>query len=244
MKGIFRKISYITLAGVLAVSISACGNTNTNKNATNNKGAVESKEETKNEKAYSTELAKYFPQAEGTVLNYNGTAEYGHILTLNKITEGNDKLTLNFKGEIQDMSEGEGEASKKDLLFETQYEIGNDYAKGIENSQSIIKEHTVLKLPLEEGNSWEEKVSIEGKEYTAKTKIIEIAQDEDGKNLVKTETVINDMEYYPENTYKEVKTFKEGKGLKEFQNIILFSAAYEGDKDAHMEFGYHLYESK
>lgn len=245
MRGTIKKLGVMAIAAILIASLAACGKTQQSEAAGNKK--VTGDKEVKDKKSYSSELAKYFPDVEGTVLNFIGTLEYGHGLTLNKVKEKNDKLILVFKGQIEDVSEGEG-PSKEELMLETEYEIGNDYVKEIQknekrrHSQSIIREQIVLKLPLEKGKTWEQKVNVEGKEYTAQTKIVELSKDEDGKNLIKTETLIKDIEFYPDNTYRETKTFKEGKGLVEFQNVILFPAAYEGDKEAHMEFGYHLFE--
>ncbi|KYH34705.1 hypothetical protein CLTEP_13020 [Clostridium tepidiprofundi DSM 19306] len=262
MKGILKKIVCVACVTALTVSVVACGNTADDKNAMskgnntkvedNNKKYTKSDnnkniDKSKKEHKYSDELAKYFPNVEGTVLKYSGTAEYGHVLTLSNVDEKNDKLILDFKGEIEDMSDGEG-PSKEELMFEKEYEIGSDYVKEKQknkerrHSQSIIREQTVLKLPLKEGNKWEEKVTIDGKEYTAIVKIVQISKDKDGKALIKTETVVKGIEHYPENMYKESKTFKEGKGIIEFKNVILFPKAYNGDKDAHMNFGYSLFE--
>ncbi|QZY55187.1 hypothetical protein [Crassaminicella profunda] len=205
---------------------------------------VEKSEEVKTEKGYSQELTKYFPAVEGMVFNYSGVAEYGQTLTLNKVIEENEKITLNFKGEIEDMSEGEG-PSKEDRILETQYVINEDDVKEIQKnktrrfSQSIIREQVVLKLPIEEGASWNQQVNIDGKEYTAETKITDVSTDPENKSMVTTEIIIKGMKGYPEDTYKEVKTFKEGKGLIAFEYIMLL----EGEEETTpFPFNYSLFE--
>lgn len=216
-----------------------------------NKDEEESKSGDENvdgEEAYSKELANYFPSMEGTVLKYFGTAEYGQTLTLNKIIEAEDKLNLSFKGEILDLSDGEG-PSRDELILEIEYEINKDSVKEIQRneerkySQSIIREQIVLKAPIEEGKKWNQSVNIDGKEYEAETKIMEISKDEKGKSLVKTETMVKDIESYPENTYKETRTYKEDKGLVEFNTTILLKGA-EGQEATPFEFGYRLFEEE
>lgn len=198
--------------------------------------------EDSNEKGYSSELLSYFPSVEGTVFNYSGTAEYGQTLTLNKVTDSEDLLTLNFKGEILDVSEGEGN-SKEDRVIETEYTIDKDSVTQTQKnltrrfSQSIIKDQVVLKAPIKIGNNWDGKVSIDGKEYTIETKITDVSKDDKNKSIVQTETTINGIDNYPENTYKEIKIFKEGKGLVEFKNTILLG-------ENPFEFGYMLFESE
>lgn len=200
------------------------------------------------EKGYSQDIASYFPSVEGTVLRHYGTAEYGQTLTLNKVIENDDSLKLSFKGEIDDMSDGEG-PSKDELIFENQYVIDEDSAKETQNneerkfSQSIIREQIILKTPIKEGTTWKQKVYIEGKEYEAETKITEVSKDEKEKNLVKTETIVKNIDSYPEDTYREVRTYKEGKGLVEFNSIIMLKGV-EGEEPTPFEFGYRLYEEE
>ncbi len=199
------------------------------------------------EEAYSEELAKYFPAVEGTVLIYNGTVEYGQTLTLNSVIKNDDKLTLNFKGEIEDLSGGEG-LSREERILETTYEINKDSIKEIRknetrrHSQSIIREQVVLKLPVEEGNKWTQEVMIDNKTYESETTIIDISKDDKGKSLVKTETRVPGMEEYPDKEYKEVRVYKEGKGLVEYNTVILLAG--ESQETMPFEFGYRLFEEE
>lgn len=238
MKSLTKKI--LCIVCILALTVSAVGC-----KADDNEESKAGNEDIKVKEGYSQEISSYFPVVEGTVLSYYGTAEYGQTLTLNKVVENEENLKLFFKGQIQDMSEGEG-ASKDELMLETEYLINKDSVKEtIKNeelrfSQSIIREQIVLKSPIKEGTTWKQTVNIDGKEYEAETKIIEVSKDEKDRNLVKTETNIKDIETYPENTYKEVRTYKEGKGLVEFSNTIIL----KGEEPTPFEFGYRLYEKE
>lgn len=239
MRGLTKRILCLLCVLILGIAVVGC-------RAADEEGAKAGNGDVKAEEDYNQELASYFPIVEGTVLKYYGTAEYGQTLTLNNVTQNKENLVLNFNGEILDVSGGEG-PSRDELLFEIQYEINKDSVMESQRnedrrfSQSIIREQIILKAPIKEGESWEQTVAIDGKEYKAKTTITEISKDEKGKNLVKTETIIEDIEFYPENTYKEIRTFKEGKGISEFKNTVLLKGP-EGVDPAPFEFGYRLFE--
>lgn len=241
MKGLAKKILCLICALVLGFAVVGC-------RAADEEDTKVGKEDIKAEETYSQELGSYFPSVEGTVLKYYGTAEYGHTLTLSKVTQNKENLILNFKGEIVDVSGGEG-LSRNELLFETEYEINKDSVKEFQRnedgrfSQSIIRQQIILKAPIKKGEKWNQAVNIDGEEYRAETTIMEISKDEKGKNLVRTETVVKDIEFYPENTYKEIRTFKEGKGLLEFKNTVLLKGAEEGEPTP-FEFGYRLFEQE
>ncbi|QUI20844.1 hypothetical protein HZI73_00310 [Vallitalea pronyensis] len=196
---------------------------------------------------YSEELAQYFPAQEGMAFNYSGTVEYGQLLTVDQVTKEDHQLALSFMGEIEDVSGGEG-LSKEERSLEVSYVITHDAVKEIVKnetirfSQSNMKEHVVLKTPIEEGNKWTQKVTIDNKSYDAETTITEVSNDEKGKSMVKTETKIADMADYPDETYKEIRTYKEGKGLSEFHKVILLNVE-EGDITP-FEFGYTLFEAE
>ncbi|SHK04040.1 hypothetical protein [Paramaledivibacter caminithermalis] len=241
MKSLTKRIFCIVCILALVISSVGC-------KAVDNEESKAGNGNIKDEVGYNQELASYFTTVEGTVLKYYGTAEYGQTLTLNKALEDEDSLKLIFKGEIQDLSEGEG-ASKDELMLESEYLINKDSVKEtikneeIRFSQSIIREQIILKAPIEEGTSWKQTVSIDGKEYEAETKIIEVSKDEKDRNLVKTETNVKDIESYPENTYKEIRAYKEGKGLVEFSNTIILKGP-QGEEPIPFEFGYRLYEEE
>ncbi len=235
MKKYIKRICISLSVLMLVTSIVGCGKEEQVKN--------EPKQET-----YSEELAKYFPSKEGIELKYFGTAEYGHTYRLNKITDNKKDLVLDFNAEIMDMSGGEG-PQREDLLFETQYIIDKDSVKEIQKndrrfSQSIMREQVILKTPITLNATWSQKVTLDEKEYEAKTTIIDISKDDNGISLVKTETIIEGIDFYPDNTYKEIKSFKEGKGLAAFEKIILLQGADENEDPTPFEFSYYLYETK
>ncbi|SKC85234.1 hypothetical protein [Maledivibacter halophilus] len=248
MRSISKKVFCILCILILAVSAVGCKTVDSEEPNVENNEAKEENENSSEKEVYNKDIAKYFPAVEGTVLRYYGTAEYGQTLTLNKVIENEEELRLAFKGEIDDLSDGEG-PSKEELILEVEYVIDSDSVKEIyknqelKHSQSIIREQIVLKSPIEEGKAWNQTVNIDGMEYEAETKIIEIFKDENGKNLVKTETLVKGMENYPEDTYKEVRVYKEDKGLVEFNKVILLEGL-EGEEPYPFEFGYRLYEQE
>lgn len=262
MKSLTKKIVLGICMLTLAAGLIGCSDLNTyeqEEKGTKEEGSKtegtkeESKDETTDDKdkimeeAYSEEMAKYFPAVEGTVLIFSGTVEYGQTLTLNGVIKNDDKLVLNFKGEIEDLSGGEG-LSREERILETTYEINKDSIKEIRknetrrHSQSIIREQVVLKLPVEEGNKWTQEVMIDNKTYEAETTIIDISKDNKGKSLVKTETRVPGMEEYPDKVYKEVRVYKEGKGLVEYNTTILLAG--ESQEKMPFEFGYRLFEEE
>ncbi|MFD3156239.1 hypothetical protein ACFIJ5_05180 [Haloimpatiens sp. FM7330] len=230
MKTIIKKMCCFICSFILLIGLVGCGKTSQSIDKKSN-------EKVEKTKKYNKELASLFPFVEGTVLRYSGTLEHMHTLTLNKVIDG-DVLKLNFKGQIEDLSEGE---TKKDLTIEEEYIIDKDSVKQVKSWQSIINEQVVLKLPIKKGNVWKQKVIIKGKEYEAETKIVDISKDEKNKNMVKTETIVKGIKNYPQNTYKEIKVYKQDKGLVEFTNTILLEGK-ENEKPTSMEFGYHLFE--
>ena len=83
---------------------------------------------------------------------------------------------------------------------------------------SIIPNQIILQTPLKKGNSWSQKFSYNGKEYTAKTTLVSISENKDGDKMYKTETVVKDIEGFSDNTYTETRVFEAGKGLVFFQS--------------------------
>ncbi len=239
MKSLLKKMLYLSWVLVLIMA-AGC-------NESDKEGTKVDEENIRIGEEYSKELASYFPEEEGKVLIYNGFAEYGQTLTLDRIIRNDDKLRLIFKGEIEDVSGGEG-PPRHELIFETEYIITKDSVKEVQKnekrrfSQSIIREQTVLKLPIEEGQKWKQVVNIGGTEYEAATEIVEVSKDARDRNLVKTETIIEGMDSYPGNTYREVKVYREGQGLVEFNNIILLGNGEDGREPTSIKFGYRLFE--
>lgn len=82
--------------------------------------------ETKNIKEYSKELSLYFPQKDMKEFHYSGTAEYGEVIKLNKVTGSKNNLILQFKGEIKNEAEKDEGPARSKFQFEKEYTINND----------------------------------------------------------------------------------------------------------------------
>ncbi|GAA0731152.1 hypothetical protein GCM10008905_33200 [Clostridium malenominatum] len=212
----------------------------------NNKNTFNAQSNNAKSERYSKELLNFFPKEHMGEIHYSGTAEYGETVEIYKITGTEKNLIINLKGNIDKVAE-EGEIEEEEsagdkFKFWKEYIIDYESVKEVQKNgefkkrQEAIEKLTILKLPLHKGNAWEDEVELKGKIYRAKTTIMDIYVDNDGKKLIKTETLIKDIENYPNKTYRETKIFKEGRGLIEFTNTRVFE-----DKTT-FEFSYRMFE--
>ncbi|CAM2854001.1 hypothetical protein HAHI6034_06325 [Hathewaya histolytica] len=191
-------------------------------------------------------LEKFFPLIEGKVLNYSGSADFMESLTVSKITTNSDKKTIVLKGKIVNMEEME---QKKEQSLEYMYEIFSDYVRITTKnsprypSQSIIDSNTIIRYPLKINNSWTERVIINGTSKECIGTIINITKDSDNKSIIKVQYVVNNLPKYPNNTYKEIRTYKEGLGMYEFENTILLDNEETSSKPTPFEFKCKIYEN-
>lgn len=182
------------------------------------------------EEPYHEELLNIFPKTLGLTQVFNGYAEYGHIQKLTKVEEKGASFELIFSGQMMD-----GIGDYEHRLFEVMYEVNNQcVVERISNHDqynrfkdesllnSIIPNKVVLKTPLEVGNSWIEIFSYEGKDYTAKTSIVRIEVNEEGNKEYETLTLVEGIEDYYLNTYKESRVFVQGSGMISFSNLFSF----------------------
>lgn len=169
-------------------------------------------------------LYKFFKLQENTTLYYSGSLEYVEEINVNS-TESNDNETIvNISGKVIPMSDEGLDESK--LNIKLSYILdGTSVRQIIENpndmhSQSIIKDSKILVSPLAVDNTWIENFNYKSKEYTASTKIINIGENEEGKKIIETETTVNNIEGFGNNTYREIKTYTEGLGLTNFTRTL------------------------
>lgn len=171
---------------------------------------------------YNKSLADYFPLVEGHTLEYSKIYKYAPLLTLEKSTNEKGNLILTFKGEILDKNKN---TKIKNVDFEIEYIIGdNSVEEKIKNIntnllQPFIKEQIVLSVPIKKDTVWNQNVLINNKHYDAITKIIEHREISKDKYLTKIETTVKGIKDYPNNTYKEIRSFETNKGLVEFERI-------------------------
>lgn len=179
--------------------------------------------------SYSEELANLFPPNIGTKFRAFGLAEYAHIVEIKDIQEVDENLKYYIEGYFTD---GMGEDPER-RQFNINYIITSDsIIEVIDNNDefrlegyddkihSIIPNQTILKLPLEVGNYWEQEINYNNTIYTAKTIITSITLSDEGNLQYTTELVIKGIEDFFDDEYIEVRVYEEGKGLRTFSNSM------------------------
>lgn len=160
-------------------------------------------------------LAEMLPDKEGFTWVYNGFAEYGHRMVLERINRQDGQILYSISGDVEDVSGGE---SDKDFSIELEYIIKDGVWVQKKREQvmldSVSDNIQLLKAPLEQGTRWDQKVVAEdGNEIDLACQITEI-KEENGKRLV---TVL----YEDKNgDYFERRTFKEGVGVISLEKLF------------------------
>lgn len=169
---------------------------------------------------YSRNLLSFFPQKENTQLHFQGYAEYAHSLTINKIDFTSSVASVILSGSMMDAYSSE--TREIDVKYVVSNNSVNEYVivthedKSKEHTfNSIIPNQTILKLPLKIDNSWKQKFHYEGTEYEATTTITSVKA-ENNLTTCTTTTIVTNIEGYLNNTYREERTYEEGKGLISF----------------------------
>lgn len=166
---------------------------------------------------YSRDLLSFFPKKVNTQLHFQGYAEYAHSLTINKIDFTSSVASVILSGSMMDAYSSE--TREIDVKYVVSNNSVNEYVtvthedKSKEQTlNSIIPNQTILKLPLKIDNSWKQKFHYKGTEYEATTSITSVKAE---NNLTRctTTTIVNNIKGYLNNTYREERTYEEGKGL-------------------------------
>ena len=164
---------------------------------------------------------KSYVISKNSLINYRGYSEHGFDLEfLDADEEGS---VVSYKGT---MSDGYGEDERGERIFKMEYYFhedskgepmayervrNEDYMAGNkDNLVSIIKNYIIMWGNIEAGKEWTQSVSIDGIKYTAKTEIISVTSD-----TYSLSTIIEDIEGYKDNIYKEKRTYQKDKGLVE-----------------------------
>ena len=219
MKGASRLAGIITLAAVVLL-LGSC---------TNQGDAPEPADKVTHANAA---LAEMLPDKEGFTWVYNGFAEYGHRMVLERIESQDGQIVYFVTGDVEDVSGGE---SKKDFSIELEYVIKDGVLVQKKKEQvmldSVSDNIQLLRAPLDPGNRWDQKViTKEGNEIDLSCQITEI-KEESGKRLV---TVL----YEDKNgDYFERRTFREGAGVISLEKLFqsqgeLFTVGYTLFEDA------------
>ena len=83
---------------------------------------------------------------------------------------------------------------------------------------------------MAQGSTWKQEVEINGQSVELKAAIIDISKNSEKGKVVKVEYTAS-VSGMPNNIYKEVRIFEEGKGMTSFENTF--------DKD--IDFNYSLF---
>ena len=164
---------------------------------------------------------KSYVISKNSLINYRGYSEHG--FDLNFLEADEESSVVSYKGA---MSDGYGEDERGERIFKIEYYFhedakdepmayervrNEDYMAGNkDNLVSIIKNYIIMWGNIEAGKEWTQSVSIDGIKYTAKTEIISVTSD-----TYSLSTIIEDIEGYKDNIYKEKRTYQKDKGLVE-----------------------------
>ncbi|MBS5824186.1 MAG: hypothetical protein KID00_10060 [Clostridium argentinense] len=169
-------------------------------------------------------LHTFFKLDKNATFYYSGTLEHVEKININSIENNNNQTIVNLSSKILPTNDVNLDKSKLNIQFSYIF-YGDSVRQIIKNSndihsQSIIKDSEILKSPLVVDNSWSEKFNYKSKEYIASTKITNIGENPEGKKIVETETTVNNIEGFVNNTYRELKTYTEGVGLTSFTRTL------------------------
>lgn len=248
-KSLRKRLVILTSILSITVLISGCGK-NTEKevnsvskevvkeNATsdnNDNKTDDNKDGDKVINKYSEDLSMIFLGKENSEYVYTGTLDYSHKIILKNLNKTDELLTINFDGEIEDLSGGESKTSDSNI-FKLKYIINKDsvrevYDKAIKKPQKPFAiDRVILKTPLKEGTTFTSEYVYKDKKYNGETKIDKITNN--GKTIV-TITTINGIEGFKNKEFKEVRQYEVGKGL--------FSTNFNTDIEG-IDFSYKLFK--
>ncbi len=167
-------------------------------------------------KVYSEKLDALLPDMPAT-WTYMGIGEYGSQMSLGEIIQMQTQKIYRIYGEVEDMSAG---ALSEDFDYSITYVVYEDRIEQIKEGKMLLDSDfdrmTLVKLPLEVGTSWEEKViDGDGKSVKVQGEITEITnEDENAVYTIRYEAVGSD--------YYELRKIKEGEGIISFEKPIFY----------------------
>jgi len=130
-------------------------------------------------------------------------------------------LVYEVSGEVDDPSGGEAQG---DFSLEMEYIITKDTAtEKIIRGEKLIHvfdELQILKLPLQPGTKWEQKVKTDGGEEVLTAEILSAEAEEEGGPVVYRVRYTVPMEDMPDGLYVEERAFAEGKGLIHYARTL------------------------
>lgn len=178
---------------------------------------------------FSEELDGFLP-GKGFTWIYNGFAEYVQKMSVTDIYVTNSKKIYKVSGEVLDMSSGE---SSLDFSLTINYMV--DYDSIVqEKIEEVMMDSeydriTLLKLPIEEGATWTEKVtSSDGKKDEIEATMVEVIGNKPSRTIR--------IEYKSKNGgYTEKRSIQEGIGVVKFDKSVNYG-------DEKFDLGYTLFK--
>jgi hypothetical protein len=166
-------------------------------------------------------VAALLPNKINYIWKYEGFAEYGHRMRLNKIEKTSDKIRYLIDGTVDDMSGG---ASKRNFKIKLNYVISNGTLTQNKTEEvmmdSIFNSFDLVRLPLKKGSKWTQAaVDKTGKTHIMESTITTINK-EKGKNVYTIFYKDRNSNYY------EKRKIKDGAG------VIYFEKLYVNGKEA------------
>lgn len=185
-------------------------------------------DEVANDGLLNQDLMNLMPD-EGFQWAYIGGAEYYHEMVLNNITKDDHQAIFKITGEVEDVSGGE---SNKNYKIEVYYEITNDSIIQRKTAEAMLDseydEMTIIKAPLEKGNTWTEEIKdSNGEKQTITAIITEVTEDERG-------TLYQVLYQNKKNDYIESRKIMENLGVIAFSKKVKIDGEY-------YQYGYALY---
>ena len=169
---------------------------------------------------YNDDLDALVPQMPASWI-YSGTADYNQVMSLVEVIETSGQKIYKVYGEVEDTTGGEVQA---DFTFEKTYTVTGDRLEQTRKGRMLLDSEydklTLIKLPLEVGNTWNEKViDTSGKTVGISAEIEAIEEVSDGK--------VYTVRYKQSGSkYYELRKIKEGSGVVHFEKIMF----YDGDQ--------------
>lgn len=249
------------IAIALSLALVGCSAENKENESSGEKQEIPTIEkETK--KIVNSELLSILPSKLEADLHYQGMAEFGYGLKIHHVQKMDDVTFLSYKGWFEDGMGGEPEKRgfyidyliSKDEIYQQIKNVDTAQDKHRNTIDSIIPHQIVLQAPLQVGHSWTQEflyipdeiytldhVSKEPRYLTATHTITDI-DNNNGKPIYTVETVVEGVEGYYKDTYKETKKWETGKGLVSFESTIPMFDGMPKDEDPEeiLTFGYGL----
>lgn len=175
-------------------------------------------------------LTAFVPQTIGYSWRYNGSVEYGHLMTLTSVVEDSGTTYLTLHGDVDDMSGGESEG---DYSLQIVYELTDTSWVQVKDEEMMLDSKfdriELLRAPFNEGAMWQQTVYDEnGNLHTLECTIESVTTNDAGHSVY---TV-----YYDDigSDYYERRELEQGVGVTKVMHL-------EELTNSSFEMGYTLY---